>query len=57
MSLLRAGLWLSGGIVLGRLAGFVREAIIARTYGLGPEGDIAVLVLTRTLGLRGTGLI
>ncbi len=46
MSLLRAGLWLSAGVSLGRIAGFVREAIIARTYGLGVEADVATVVLT-----------
>lgn len=46
MSLLRAGLWLSAGIAAGRLAGFVREAILARRYGLSPDADVAVLVLT-----------
>lgn len=46
MSLLRAGLWLSAGIALGRLAGFIREAILARRFGLGPDADVAVLVLT-----------
>lgn len=46
MSLLRAGMWLSAGIALGRFAGFIREAILARRYGLGPDADVAVLVLT-----------
>jgi len=46
MSLLRAGIWLSAGIAAGRLAGFVREAILARRYGLSPDADVAVLVLT-----------
>ena len=46
MSLLRAGLWLSAGIAAGRMAGFVREAILARRYGLSPDADVAVLVLT-----------
>ena len=46
MSLLRAGLWLSAGIALGRFAGFIREAILARRFGLGPDADVAVLVLT-----------
>ncbi len=46
MSLLRAGLWLSAGIALGRLAGFVREALLARHYGLGADADAAVIVLT-----------
>ena len=46
MSLLRAGVWLSAGIALGRLAGFVREALLARHYGLGADADAAVLVLT-----------
>lgn len=46
MSLLRAGVWLSAGIAVGRLAGFVREALLARHYGLGADADAAVLVLT-----------
>jgi murein biosynthesis integral membrane protein MurJ len=46
MSLLRAGLWLSAGIAAGRLAGFVREAILARRYGLSSDADVAVVVLT-----------
>lgn len=46
MSLLRSGLWLSAGIAVGRVAGFVREVILARAYGTGPEADVAVLVLT-----------
>lgn len=46
MSLLRAGVWLSVGIALGRLAGFIREALLARQYGLGADADAAVIVLT-----------
>ncbi len=44
--LLRAGLWLMAGITLGRLAGFVREAILARQFGTGPDADVAILALT-----------
>ena len=42
----RAGLWLAAGVALGRLAGFVREAILAARFGRSAEGDAAVLVLT-----------
>ncbi len=46
MSLLRAGLWLSAGIALGRFAGFIRDLILARRFGLGAEADVAVIALT-----------
>lgn len=37
---------LSFGLLLGRLSGFVRETIMAMTYGVTAETDIAVLMLT-----------
>ena len=43
---LRAGIWLAAGVALGRLAGFVREAILAAQFGRSAEGDAAVLLLT-----------
>ena len=41
----RNSLWLTLGILLGRIAGFAREALIARTYGVSDNADIAVLAL------------
>lgn len=43
---LAASLWLSIGVLVGRLLGFVREAALAATFGISATTDIAVLVLT-----------
>lgn len=45
-TVLRAGAYLSSGILLGRMVGFVREALIARNYGTSTSADLAVLMLT-----------
>jgi len=45
-SLLLSSLALNLGLLLGRLAGFAREAFIASTYGATAEADIVVLMLT-----------
>ncbi len=44
--LISAGLWLSGGVMLGRVAGFLREVAIASTMGVSREADISILILT-----------
>jgi len=41
-----SGLYVSGGVILGRIAGFVREIILASTFGISAQADMAVLVLT-----------
>lgn len=41
-----SGLVVSGGLLLGRLMGFVREATLASTFGVSAKADIAVLALT-----------
>ncbi len=41
-----ASAWISGGLLAGRLAGFVRESTVAATFGAGERADAAVLVLT-----------
>jgi len=45
-ALLLSSLALNLGLLLGRLSGFVREALIATTYGATAEADIVVLMLT-----------
>ena len=45
-SLLRTGLVLSVAIMVGRLTGFVREMVLARSFGASAEADAAVLILT-----------
>lgn len=42
----RASLFLSIALLLGRLSGFVREVILASALGVSAAGDAAVLVLT-----------
>jgi murein biosynthesis integral membrane protein MurJ len=44
--MIKAGLVISVGLLLGRLAGFLREALIASTFGASAEADITVLLLT-----------
>ncbi|HEX7900456.1 MAG TPA: lipid II flippase MurJ [Planctomycetota bacterium] len=44
--LLRAGAIVSGGILLGRVLGFVREVVLAHKLGAGPAADVAVYALT-----------
>lgn len=39
-------LWISVGILLGRLAGFVRESSLAARFGTTSEADVAVILLT-----------
>lgn len=50
MSLLKrlaiAGAWVSGGVLLGRLAGFFREATIAANFGVSATADLVVLLLS-----------
>lgn len=45
-ALLLSSLVLNAGLLLGRLAGFAREAFVASTYGATAEADIVVLMLT-----------
>lgn len=45
-ALLFSSLVLNAGLLLGRLAGFAREAFVASTYGATAEADIVVLMLT-----------
>lgn len=44
--LLRSGLVVALGILLGRLAGFARELLLAHTLGLGRPADLAVFSMT-----------
>ncbi len=44
--LLTNTMWVSLGILLGRLAGFVRETSLAARFGASPEADVAVVLLT-----------
>lgn len=44
--LITSALWISVGIFLGRLAGFVREVSLAAKLGVTPEADVAVVLLT-----------
>jgi murein biosynthesis integral membrane protein MurJ len=44
--LVKAGSWVFLGILLGRLAGLVREVAIAAHFGATPRADLAVLLLT-----------
>lgn len=41
----RASIFVSLGLLLGRLAGLGRDAMIATVYGVGAESDVAVLLL------------
>lgn len=41
-----SGLYVSSGVILGRIAGFVREIILAGTIGISAQADMAVLILT-----------
>ncbi|OIR25615.1 murein biosynthesis integral membrane protein MurJ [Bathymodiolus thermophilus thioautotrophic gill symbiont] len=45
-SILISSLILNLGLLLGRFSGFVRESIVATTYGATSEADIIVLMLT-----------
>ncbi|OZI68271.1 murein biosynthesis integral membrane protein MurJ [Bordetella genomosp. 1] len=45
-SLLRTGVVLSLAILAGRLTGFLREAVLARSFGASADADAAVLLLT-----------
>ncbi len=44
--LLLSSLVLNIGLLLGRLSGFIREAIVAKVYGVTAEADVVVLMLT-----------
>lgn len=44
--LITSALWISLGVLLGRLAGFVREASLAAKLGVTLEADVAVVLLT-----------
>lgn len=41
-----SGIWVSFGIMLGRIAGFFREAAIANTFGVSSTADVVILSLT-----------
>jgi murein biosynthesis integral membrane protein MurJ len=45
-TILLSTLVLNIGLLLGRLSGFVRESIVATTYGTSSQADIVVLMLT-----------
>lgn len=45
-TIVKAGLLISAGIFAGRVAGFVRESVIAANFGVSESADIAVLMLT-----------
>lgn len=45
-ALIASSLVLNLGLLLGRMSGFVREAIVASSYGATPTSDIVVLLLT-----------
>lgn len=44
--LLGAGAWVFGGILLGRVIGYVRELVIAQSFGTGATSDVVVAALT-----------
>jgi len=44
--ILISGIWVSIGIMLGRIAGFFREATIANTFGVSSTADVVILSLT-----------
>ncbi|WP_156948427.1 lipid II flippase MurJ [Marinobacterium jannaschii] len=44
--ILLASVVLNVGMLLGRLSGFFREAVLAGTYGVSPEADVVVLLLS-----------
>jgi murein biosynthesis integral membrane protein MurJ len=44
--LLRAGMWVFLGILLGRIVGLVREMLVAKTFGTTAQADVAALLLT-----------
>jgi murein biosynthesis integral membrane protein MurJ len=44
--MIKAGLIVSAGLLLGRVAGFLREVLIASTFGASAEADIVILALT-----------
>ena len=41
-----AGGWVLGGLLLGRIAGILRESMVASRFGASAEADIAVFLLT-----------
>lgn len=41
-----SSMWMLVGILLGRLAGFFREIVLATRFGVGSEADMAILMLT-----------
>jgi putative peptidoglycan lipid II flippase len=45
-SLVKAGLVISVGLFLGRISGLFREVMIASTFGVSGEADVAILILT-----------
>lgn len=45
-SLLRSGVMLSVALMAGRLAGFVRELVLASAFGLSAQADVAIVLLT-----------
>lgn len=44
--LIKATFWMAFGILMGRLAGFFRESLIAYRFGVTESADISVLILT-----------
>lgn len=45
-ALLKNAIWISVGVLLGRLAGFFREVSLAAELGVSPDADIAIVLLT-----------
>lgn len=43
--LISAGLWIGGGMMLGRLLGFLREVLLASRYGAGELADFSVILM------------
>ena len=45
-AILLSSIVVNAGILLGRLAGFAREALIAKNFGVSSEADVVILLLT-----------
>ncbi len=44
--LVNSSLWVFLGMLFGRLAGFLRDVVLASQFGVGNEADVAILMLT-----------
>ncbi len=45
-AILLSSIFLNTGLLLGRISGFIREALVAASFGASSEADIVVLMLT-----------